>query len=292
MDMKITLLGNTTTYAVSRFREEAPSLGLEFEAISLGDVVIDVTNNVCSLFDSEGRDLTKSDCYLFRGIGEADQEVMIIARYLLEQGAVIIEERAVDGPLFMDKLFLYTTGKLVPTLDYSMFQSKKALTQVLETVRYPIVMKSTIGSMGRKVSLLHTEEELLTQYDALGPRVILQTYLSVDYDVRAIVVGGKFVDAFKRTRNHDGEFRMNRPGNVKEHIRLGDDVITLCEEVARTQRVEFAGIDLLEHEGEWYVLEVNTSPQFKAFEACTGKNIAKIFLEYARDKTLKKQARE
>lgn len=289
--MKITLFGNTTTYAVSRFREESLSLGLEFEAIPLGDVIIDVTDNTFSLFDSKGRDLTKSDCYLFRGIGEADQEVMIIAKYLLAQGATIIEEKAGDGPLFMDKLFLYTTGKNVPTLDYSMFQSKNALLQVLETMRYPIVIKSTIGSMGKKVALVHTQEELLEQYEKLGPRVLLQTYLPVTYDVRALVVGGKCIDAFKRSRDHDTEFRMNRPGSIKEHIQLSDEVVRLCEEVAETQKVEVAGIDLVEHEGVWYVLEINTSPQFKAFEACTGKNVAKIILEYARDKTLKKQTK-
>lgn len=286
--MRCTLLGNTTGYATRRFQEEAPALGIEFNAVSLKDVVVDVTDNTFSLFDIEGNDLTKSDCYFFRGIGEADQEVMIIAKYLLAHGATIVEEKAGSGALFMDKLFLYATGKSIPTLDYSMFQSKSALLQVMETVQCPIVMKSTIGSMGKDVTLVRSKEELLVQYEKLGPRVILQTYLPVQYDVRVIVVGGKYIGAFKRSRQ-DGEFRMNRPGNTRENITLPEEVVRMCEEVAHSQEIEVAGIDLIEYEGAWYVLEVNTSPQFKVFEIITGNNVAKKILEYARDKVLLKK---
>jgi ribosomal protein S6--L-glutamate ligase len=145
------------------------------------------------------------------------------------------------------------------------------------------VMKSTIGSMGKNVALIESTEALLVRYEELGPRVLLQQYLPVDHDVRAVVIGGRYVDAYKRTRT-DGEFRMNRPGNHQEQIALPHEVVALCERAAHAQAIEFAGIDLVEHEGRWYVLEINTSPQFKSFEAKTGKNVAKLLLGYAKEK--------
>ncbi|MEX0931648.1 MAG: ATP-grasp domain-containing protein [Candidatus Paceibacterota bacterium] len=285
--MQITLIGQTEGHAVQRLQEEALKMGATLSAISIDTVVFSVQNNTFSLFDEENKNLMKSDCYIFRGIGDADQEVMVIAKYLLQHGATVIEGMTAHGALLMDKLFLGAIGQSVPTLNYFMVQSEQTLRIVQSALTYPVVMKATIGSMGMKVQLVRQESELAESYQAIGPRVILQEYLPVDHDYRAIVIGGKYIGAYRRERT-DGEFRMNVEGNTKAKTELPLAVISICEQAAQQQNIEIAGIDLLHHDNKWYVLEINTSPQFKYFESITGQNIAQKIIQYAITKIRRK----
>jgi len=281
--MKITLIGNSTGSAISRLRDEARELGVDFKAVSLASVILEVRNNTLRLTSLKHENILNSDCYMFRGIGDADQEVMIIAKYLQKHGSIIIEEKTTSGALMMDKIFLQATEESVPTPSYFMVQSLEALQSIITGIEYPVVMKSTIGSMGKNVALVESEAELYQQYELLGKRVIIQQYFAVDADVRAIVIGGKFVGAYQRTRS-DGEFRMNRPGSTKQTITLPPEAVEICEHTARSQKIEIAGIDLIQYQNDWYVLEINTSPQFRQFEKYTKINVAKLIIEYAIDK--------
>jgi len=282
--MKITLIGNGSSVSSKRLAQEAQELNVDFEVVSLESLVLSVQDDAFSLTNEHGEDVAHSDCYIFRGVGHAAQEVMTIAKYLIQHGATVIEEKCAFGAIMMDKLFLQATDNHVPTLDYAMVQGKEALLSAAASLEYPVVMKATVGSMGKNVSLAKSQRQLLKLFKKLGPRVILQHYVPADHDVRAIVIGGKYVGAYRRTRD-DGEFRMNRPGNKKEPINLPAAAIQLCEIAATSQNIEVAGVDMLEYNNKWYVLEINMSPQFSKFEECTGINVAKQIIEYAIEKT-------
>lgn len=284
--MKIILIGNATCHAAVRMAEEAEKMNVEFVATALESVILSVTSKGTYLTSVDTGDISDGDCYIFRGIGDADQETMIIAKYVKRMGATIVEEKTANGALMMDKLLLRAAEQHLPTPDYSLIQSAKALAELSKTLTYPVVMKSTIGSMGANVALIKSEAELLENYEHLGPRVIIQEYLPITSDVRAIVVGGACLGAFSRTRD-DGEFRMNRSGSQQEVITLPPEAVDLCVRAAEAQNIEVAGVDLMEHNGTWYIIEINTSPQFKRFEAKTGLNVAKEILNYAIEKTSK-----
>lgn len=287
--MLITLFGNTSGYAARRLQEEALHQGITLQLVPISSLVLTVSNDSFLLSCREYGDVSQSDCYIFRGIGSADQEMMTIAKHLSAHGRTIIEEKTATGALLMDKLFLQATDTHVPTPSFQMIQSQTALEEIASSLSYPKVMKSTIGSMGKNVALVHNTEELFEKFLVLGPRVIIQDYFQVDHDIRAIVIGGKYIGAYKRTRT-DGEFRMNRPGNNKEAIDLPEVAISICEHASSSQNIEIAGVDLFEYQGRWYVLEVNTAPQFAKFEEYTKTNVAKLIIDYAVQKVINSQS--
>lgn len=284
--MKMTLIGNATSGSSRRLQEEANKEGIGFIAVNIDALVVSIQKNTFSLFSEENTNLSDSDCYLFRGVGDATQEVMVIAQYLQRQGATIIEEIAAHGALQMDKLRFGTLSKDILTPDYMVIQSTHALDMVRSTLEYPLVVKSNVGSLGKGICLAQNESELKDVYAELGPRVILQQYLPVDHDYRALVIGGTYIGAYSRERS-DGNVAMNAPGNTKEAAALPEEVKRLCQRAAREHGVEVAGIDLLQWKDKWYVLEVNTSPGFTQFEDKTEINVAKRIIEYAKEKTEK-----
>ena len=73
-------------------------------------------------------------------------------------------------------------------------------------------------------------------------------------------------------------------GGTAEPSNLPEEILEMCKKAKALRNTEISGVDVIEHEGKYYVLEVNTSPQFQGFETATGINVAKEIVEYAETK--------
>ncbi len=122
---------------------------------------------------------------------------------------------------------------------------------------FPFIAKIPRGSaMGRGVYLIQDAEELAEYCQAKGPAYI-QEYLPIDRDMRVIVIGGQVVHAYWRVAS-DGEFRTNVAAGGR--IELNDvpaGAVRLACETARRCGWDDVGIDVCEHQGNFYVLEGN-----------------------------------
>ena len=134
------LIGNPSSKSSKRLLEEAEKMDIELTALSLRSLIVGVADNTFSLTDTEGNDLLENDCFIFRGIGDATQEVMVIAKYLEQHGKVIIEEKCAHGAVMMDKLSLQAIGHDVPTPHYHLVQSLKGLKNIADSLTYPVVV--------------------------------------------------------------------------------------------------------------------------------------------------------
>ena len=79
--------------------------------------------------------------------------------------------------------------------------------------KYPMILKTSIGSTGVGVMFVESEKALTGIVQLLYREdkyidVLLQEYIKTDYDVRAIVVNGKVLGSMKRPIV-DGDFRSN-----------------------------------------------------------------------------------
>ncbi|WIV66845.1 RimK family alpha-L-glutamate ligase [Natrialbaceae archaeon AArc-T1-2] len=106
-------------------------------------------------------------------------------------------------------------------------------------------------------------------------------------DVRVYVVGGEVVAAMYRYAP-DNDWRTNVAlgGNVEDAT---DDIPEEVREMARRSTdaigLDYAGVDLVEGESGWFVLEVNPTAGFKGLYEATGISpapyIAKLAIEHA-----------
>jgi ribosomal protein S6--L-glutamate ligase len=63
---------------------------------------------------------------------------------------------------------------------------------------------------------------------------------------------------------------------------LDNEGIELSRKAIEAVELQIAGVDvLIDKEGKKYILEVNHTPGMAGMEQATGKNIAKIYVEYA-----------
>jgi ribosomal protein S6--L-glutamate ligase len=93
-----------------------------------------------------------------------------------------------------------------------------------------------------------------------------------------MVVDGEPVGAFARY-NKEGDFLTIRPGGKRVPVTLPDEALDVAVRAAKATGLSVAGIDLLEHEGVFYRIEANMSPQFRVFEKVTGVNVAEKIVD-------------
>jgi len=277
--MKTALIGNTECYGTERLKEEFEKRDLMLTLVPLKDLVFSVVEGAVKLADGQGNDLLAHDVYIFRGMGDRTQEVAVIARYLRAHGKVVLEDAFARRGVHIGKLAPTMVDQHIPIPDYHLlFSENDAL---FSSVTYPLIVKGLDGSQGRKVRLAESEEALhayLQDKERFEYPIMLQKYLPIEYDYRVIVVDGKPLGAMKRY-NKENDFLTIRAGGEREKVALSQEALDIAVRAAHVAQLDVAGVDLVEHEGVYYRLEVNMSPQFKVFERVTGENVAGAIVE-------------
>jgi RimK family alpha-L-glutamate ligase len=176
------------------------------------------------------------------------------------------------------------------TFDNIGYTNYHFLTEVVDSIGFPMVVKECFGSFGQQVYLAKDFSELEKLMIKIGTKPMLFQQLihtSRGRDIRLQVVGDRVIAAMQRF-GENGDFRANltiggrmEPYNpTKEQCELA---VRCCECIG----LDFAGVDLLFGEDEQpIVCEVNSNAHFKNIYDCTGINAADAIMEHIKQKIL------
>jgi len=164
---------------------------------------------------------------------------------------------------------------------------ESSVDEVIDFLGLPVVVKESYGSMGKGVRLARDRDELkgLMEKVKLVPH-LFQEFVSGSSgrDLRVIVIGGRAMGGMLRTS--DTDFRSNVGcGGKGVSFDLPPEVAAYAERIADALDLDYCGIDLLfpDDGGEMMVCEVNSNAFFEAFEAATGKNVARLYAQHVAD---------
>ncbi|WP_101294274.1 RimK family alpha-L-glutamate ligase [Halegenticoccus soli] len=176
----------------------------------------------------------------------------------------------------------------IPTPDVAFALSGDALTDLRAEFGEEVVYKTAIGTHGGGAWKLETTEPLTASVGAR--RAFLQEFVCSTYegrprDLRVYVVGDEVVGAMYRYAP-EGEWRTNvaRGGEVEDATAvLSTEVAELALASTAALGLDYAGVDLIEGEEGWCVLEVNPTAGFRGLYRATGRSpaphIAKLAVE-------------
>ncbi len=149
----------------------------------------------------------------------------------------------------------------------------------------PLIVKLLEGTQGLGVVLAETKKaakSVIEAFYGLNANILVQEFIEEagGADVRAIVVGGKVVAAYKR-QGKDGEFRSNiHRGGFGTKIRLKKEEKAMAVKAARALGLHVAGVDMLQSTRGPLILEVNSSPGLKGVEKTTELDVATEIIKY------------
>ncbi len=282
--MKCVIVANAYSYNAAqknqaeRLKEELALLGIDAEikknfalsSISGGKIISGICD-CCVFFDKDrvaARLLEKSGIRLFnsaQAIETCDDKMLT---HIALAGEGIAMPDCIYAPL------CYLSGQKA---------NDDFLKSVITSLGLPLVAKTNYGSLGAGVELIKSAKEL-TNYEERNLPVphFYQKFIDCGCgeDIRAIVIGGKFICSMKR--RNEGDFRSNIGLGGKGEIYKADPALKdLCERVARILKLDYCGIDILtDKDGKRYVCEVNSNAFFAEAERVCGVNIAAEYAKY------------
>ncbi len=141
-----------------------------------------------------------------------------------------------------------------------------------------VVVKPLFGAEGRGMVRVTDRELAWRTFHAIeqtrGVLYVQQFLRHPGWDVRVFVLHGKAIAAMKRTGR--GDWRTNvAQGGTAERYELSAIETDLAVKAAAATGAVVAGVDLLINERhEWFVIEVNAVPGWKALAPTCGVDVA------------------
>lgn len=187
--------------------------------------------------------------------------------------SILLADNGIAMPQTLPGLLCYDSSETV---------NEDALDIVEQRLGYPVIIKTSYGSLGKGVHKADNREELraIAENVKCKPH-LFQKFIKSSYgrDIRVIVIGGKYVASM--VRQSDNDFRSNLElGGCGTAIDAPEEVVRMCEKVARVLKLDYCGIDVLFGQDKYYVCEVNSNAFFGGIESVTNMNIAKKYAEF------------
>lgn len=159
---------------------------------------------------------------------------------------------------------------------------KDFVTEAINELSLPVVVKEYYGDSGRGVYLVKTRQDVFAVIDKFkGKNILLQEYISesAGTDIRLFVINDKVVSAVRRNSG-DGGFRSNSSLGGKLSVYAPTVVeTTLAIKAAKVMGCNFAVVDMLRGVTGSLVCEVNSTANINNFYECTGVDVAELLFK-------------
>lgn len=162
----------------------------------------------------------------------------------------------------------------IPAPKTILVNSPKELDEVLPQFEFPIVCKTTTGSLGvgvfkfDKPSLVKPTFQAMWKLspDLKNEGILVQEFIPNHGDIRTIVVGGEIIGSMKRIAK-EGDFRNNfSQGGSVEAYNLNEEEKKVVLKAAKASGCEICGVDhIIAKDGKPYIIEVNSCPGTDGF---------------------------
>ena len=176
----------------------------------------------------------------------------------------------------------------VPTFIAS--SSKDASSYVTEHWggNYPVVCKVMNGSQGDGIKKCDNQKELEECFsNNENPYYedfrMVQKFIPNDGDFRILIFDGVIIASAKRVaKDKKKDFRNNMSkGGKGYNMAAPHKANQIALDAANVVGKEMAGVDLIKdkNEGNWYIMEVNSSPQYHYFQEISGIDFPQMLID-------------
>jgi RimK family alpha-L-glutamate ligase len=280
--MRIAILSAGAGWHVRDLQRAAKALGHDAEAVDFRRVQAAVA--------STGMSLVKYDAVIVRTMppGSLEQVVFrmdMLHRLEARKVAVLNPARAIEVCVdkYLASALLEAAGLRVPPT--IVCQTADEALDAFAHLGDDVVVKPLFGSEGRgmiRVSDGETAWRAFRTLERLQSIIYLQKFIAhPGWDLRIFVIGNQVATSMRRHARND-DWRTNvAQGGKAEPAAWTAEQETLALKATRAVGAMIAGIDLIQGpQGEWYVLEVNAVPGWRALAPVTGVDVASATIRF------------
>ncbi|TXT65744.1 MAG: Tetrahydromethanopterin:alpha-L-glutamate ligase [Promethearchaeota archaeon] len=224
---------------------------------------------------------------LVRGFGAAATQKIFFRLDLLsameELGMRLINSREsleIASDKFLSSIFLQ--NHQIPTPETIICEEAEDALKGFEELGGDVILKPLYGSKGIGITRLNDRafaENVIYALSELNEVFYLQEFVEHNNrDIRVLVLGDRAVAGMYRISDN---WKTNiYAGATMEPIELNSELIKLSINAAQAVKTEIAGVDIIESEEGYQVLEVNSIPGFTALQKVTDIDLTKEIIDY------------
>ena len=255
------------------------------DSACISDISIILNNNE-AILENKGERLPKIDNIIVRFIpGGTLEEIVFYLNILkiLESMNVRVVNNASSIESTVDKLYtsyLLNHNNINCPKTYVM-RGQEAASKFISNYHYEskLIYKPLFGSQGDNIRLIEGSSDL-DKLDNQTNIYYFQEYLEnrPNYDYRVLVINNKNnIKYFYMTRYGDTFVNNFSKGAKCVRENLNEEVIELAIKSSKLLNMDFCGVDIIEHNKKYYVIEVNSIPAWKGLQKVESANISEYF---------------
>ena len=244
--------------AIARFIKAAGKHGIHAQALSFDEI-----DNIAQF-----------DALFIRQTTAIDHPTYRLASKAQSLGLVVIDDAEsilrCCNKVYLHDAFNYQKVPSLKTLVVA-DQSDETITQLEDNFTYPLVLKMPEGSFSKGVYKVADRTELVAKLNELfefSALVLAQEYMYTEYDWRVGVLNGRAIYACRylmarnhwQIYNHDAKRFFSGGFETLPTFELPKAVLDAALKACKTVGKGLYGVDVKEHQGRAYVLEVNDNP--------------------------------
>jgi RimK family alpha-L-glutamate ligase len=224
---------------------------------------------------------------LVRGFGAAATQKIFFRLDILSAieafGIQLINSREsleIASDKFLTSIFLEHNN--IPTPRTIVCESTEDAIQAFEELGNDIILKPLYGSKGIGITRLNDKafaENVIYTLGQLNMVFYLQEFIEhYNRDIRILVLGNKAIAGMYRVSDN---WKTNIHAGAKmEPLELTNELKSLAIKAAQVTRTQIAGVDIIESEEGYQVLEVNSIPGFTALQKVTKVNLPEEIISF------------
>ena len=255
------------------------------DSACISDISIILNNNE-AILENKGERLPKIDNIIVRFIpGGTLEEIVFYLNILkiLESMNVRVVNNASSIESTVDKLYtsyLLNNNNINCPKTYVM-RGEEAASKFISNYHYEskLIYKPLFGSQGDNIRLIEGSSDL-DKLDNQTNIYYFQEYLEnrPNYDYRVLVINNNNnIKYFYMTRYGDTFVNNFSKGAKCVRENLNEEVIELAIKSSKLLNMDFCGVDIIEHNKKYYVIEVNSIPAWKGLQKVESANISEYF---------------
>ncbi len=176
------------------------------------------------------------------------------------------------------RTYEYLAQNCIPVIPWVSAKSEDTPPKIAS---YPQVIKPCCGHGGKGVQIIRNDDEYEAARRDIAPDeyVIQPLATTLRRDMRVYVLGGKVVAAVLRTSESDFRSNFSLGGKV-EAVMLSNDEEVLVEKVCSLFDFGLCGIDIMYHEGNPVINEIEDVVGSRMLYKTHDIDILRLYLEY------------
>lgn len=280
----ILIIGSDEQWEERRLAEAARAAGHEASYLPAASLLLTLdAHDADVLFEGRSvRDRLKDGVIVFRRTRGARQTMAALAALARDWGVP-----ATDSPWSiasnLDKSLSLPTVALkhirhVPSI---FLPADRARAPADIALPFPLLAKPVFGRHGEGIEMLPDPPSL--EIFLARPReegYIVQRRLPLEAEYRVFVVGKRSLGVIRKIPAEGSLVANYAAGARFEPDELPADVIDEATAVCGHQEIDIGGVDIALSDGQYYLLEVNRCPEFRAFEGATGAGVAEAIVDF------------